>query len=567
MASSDMNDLHKAKGPTAVKTLIESAVSPELIDSTTDKAKPSAKPSGGSSAFAFNSKGQHVIRHDSGKLPQIADALGAALADAEDLNLFIHSGRLVRAHAASEKKTANIHRPKGALILHDVDAAHLTELAGRAAVHQKFDSRTEDYRTIDCPRRITEAYLARGHHPELRKLTGSVEAPTLTLEGQVIDSAGYDENTGLFLAFGAIEGYRRPKAAITQGAAKKAATRLLDSLAAFPFVDDSDCSAAVAGIITSLVRRILPAAPMFAITAPTAGTGKTLLANTFPVISTGRFASVLSLGHDEAESEKRIAGVLLAGDAAILLDNIERPLSGDLLCQVLTQPSVRLRPLGGSGMVSVPTNSMFLATGNNLSILGDLKRRVALIRLDAREERPEQRKFSRDHLEDIFKNRGQLITDALSISYAYQCAGSPAIEGLYPLGGFEQWDAMVRRPLVWLGLIDPILSSESLRQNDPDLDAMGQLFSSWHAAFGDARKTVAEVVAAGADGLAGLSFSEQVRSELRDALQLVCAEKPNSRRLGYWLRKHRDRITEGLQLTQGGLDGDCRAAKWRISKC
>jgi len=566
MASSDMNDLQKVAGAEAVKTIIEAAVPPESI-SKTDKKKPRAQSSGGSSTASFDADGRHVIRHDQGKLPQITDALGAALADADDLNLFIHSGRLVRAHAASDKKTTNIHRPNGALILHDVDSAHLTELAGRASVHEKFDLRTEAYRKIDCPRRVTEAYLARGHHPELRKLTGSVEAPILTPEGQLIDTAGYDADTGLFLAFDAINGYRRPKKELSQAAAKKAATRLLDSLVAFPFVDDSDCSAAVAGIMTALVRRILPAAPMFAITAPTAGTGKTLLANTFPVISTGRFASVLSLGHDEAESEKRIAGVLLAGDSAILLDNIERPLSGDLLCQVLTQPSVRLRPLGGSGMVSVPTNSMFLATGNNLSILGDLKRRVALIRLDAREERPEQRKFSRDHLEDIFKNRGQLITDALSISYAYQCAGSPAVEGLYPLGGFEQWDEMVRRPLVWLGLIDPIQSSESLRQNDPDLDAMRQLFSSWHEAFGDAQKTVAEVVAAGADGFAGLSLSEQVRSELRDALQLVCAEKPNSRRLGYWLRKHRDRITEGLQLSQGGLDGDSRAAKWRISKC
>ena len=306
---------------------------------------------------------------------------------------------------------------------------------------------------------------------------------------------------------------------------------------------------------------------MFAVSAPSAGTGKTLLANTAPVISTGRVASVLSLGHDEAESEKRIAGVLLAGDGAILLDNIERPLSGDLLCQVLTQSSVRLRPLGGSGMVSVPTNSMLVATGNNLAVLGDLKRRVALIRLDAGEERPEQRKFSRDHLEDVFANRGELIAAALSISLAYQGAGSPPIDGLYPLGGFEQWDAMVRRPLVWLGLPDPILSSEGLRENDPDLDALRQLFSSWHEAFGDASKSVSDVVSAGMDTFVGMNGGEPVRPDLRDALQLVCSEKVNSRRLGFWLRAHRDRITGGLQLCHAGMDGHANVAKWRIKKC
>jgi len=564
-SNSDLNDLHKIKGAEAVKATIELAASPESI-AKADKKKPRGKSSKGSSVASFDADGRHIITHDAGKLPEIVDALGAALADADDLNLFIHGGRLVRAHAASDKKIANISRPKGALILHSVDAAHLTELAGRAALHQKFDSRTEEYRKIDCPRRIPEAYLSRGHHPELNTLTGVIEAPGLSPEFRLIDKAGYDSETGLFASFEAIAGYKRPSV-LTQAAAKKAAERLQDALVAFPFVDDADCSAAVAGIITSLVRRILPAAPMFAITAPTAGTGKSLLATTFPLISTGRFASVLSLGHDEAESEKRLAGVLLAGDSAILLDNIERALSGDLLCQILTQPSVRLRPLGGSGMVSVPTNSMLLATGNNLSILGDLKRRVALIRLDAREERPEQRKFSNDHLADIFKNRGKLIADALLIPLAYASAGLPAVEGLFPLGGFSEWDAMVRRPLVWLGLDDPMLASETLRQNDPDHAAMQQLFTSWHDAFGDAQKTVAEVCAAGADGLAALAIAEQVRSELRDALQLVCAEKPNSRRLGYWLRKHRDRITDGLQLSQGGLDGDSRAAKWRISKC
>ncbi len=567
MTLSDMNDLHATKGKKAVKEAIDAAKPPESISKPSNKkARLPPKLSGGSSG-TFNAEGKRVIRHDQGNLPDILDALGAALAEADDLNLFVHSGRLVRIYPASDKQMGSVHRPKGTLILHDVDAAHLAELAGRAAIHEKFDLRTESYRKIDCPRRVTEAYLARGHFPELRKLTGSIEAPIVTLEGKLIDRPGYDENTGLYLAFDTILGYRRPQMKLSQAQAKKAIDRLLKSIELFPFVADADRSAAVAAIITSLVRRALPAAPMFAVSAPSAGTGKTLLSNTAPVISTGRVASVLSLGHDEAESEKRIAGVLLAGDGAILLDNIERPLSGDLLCQVLTQSSVRLRPLGGSGMVSVPTNSMLVATGNNLAVLGDLKRRIALIRLDAGEERPEQRKFSRDHLEDVFANRGELITAALSIPLAYHSAGSPPIEKLYPLGGFEQWDIMVRRPLVWLGLPDPLLSSEGLRDNDPDLDAMRQLFSSWYEAFGDTSKSVSEVVSAGMDTFVGSSGSDPVRPELRDALQLVCSEKPNSRRLGYWLRAHRDRITEGMQLNQLGIDGHSKVAKWRIKKC
>ena len=568
MALSDMNDLHKAKGTKAVQDAIKAAQPPEAISSPpAGKQKaPAAAKTKSDSTDAFDASGRHVIRHDQGKLSEILDSVVRSLAEADDLNLFVHAGRLSRVYPASEEQSGSVHRPKGSLLVHGVDAAHLTELAGLAASHEKYDGRIEKYRRVDCPRRVTEALLARGHWPELRRLNGFVESPTISLDGKLIDSPGYDANTGLFLAFGDIPGYRRPKSP-NKTKAKQAADFLLKWIELFPYVSDDDRSAALSMLVTSVVRRVLPAAPMFAITAPAAGTGKTLLANTGPVISTGRFGSVLSLGFDDSEAEKRLGGVLLAGDGAILLDNVERPLAGDLLCQILSQPTVRLRPLGGSSMVTVQTNSMFVATGNNLSVLGDLKRRAVLIRLDSKQERPEQRKFSRDHLEDIFANRGTLIAAALSISLAYQGAESPAIDGLYPLGGFEQWDAMVRRPLVWLGFPDPLLASEGLREQDPDLDAMRQLFGAWESVFGTAQKTVSEVVAAGMDSFMEPNNSGPILPDLRDALQLVCSEKVNTRRLGYWLRAHRDRIIDGLQLVQMGLDGHAKVAKWRIQRC
>jgi len=332
-------------------------------------------------------------------------------------------------------------------------------------------------------------------------------------------------------------------------------------------VGEEDTAAMLAGIITSLVRRILPAAPMMAITAPTPGTGKTLVAETFAIIATGRRASVLSLGHDEAEAEKRLGGVLMAGDACILLDNVERPLKGDLLCQVTTQQFVRLRPLGASGMVSIPTHALLVATGNNLSIVGDLKRRVVLIRMDAKQERPEQRTFNRDHLEYVFERRGTLIRAALEIPLAYFAAGSPAIDGLHPLGGFELWDKMVRRPLVWLGMADPLKAAEGLRQQDPDLEAMRLLFESWRAVFPSGEATAAEVVSASLYTLGTGETLTRPNRDLYDAMQMVCSEKINSKRLGYWLRSHRDRIVDAMRLEQGGVDGTAKITKWKIVDC
>lgn len=513
-------------------------------------------------AAFYDANGTRVIRHDGGKLPEILDQFGLAVAELE-ANLFIHAARLVRVYPAQGVKSGGIHRPKGALIIHPIDAAHLSELGTSAAVHERYDARSEKHKIIDCPRRIADAYLARGNWPELPVLTGFVEAPTIDLDGRLLDQPGYDKETGLFLAFDPIPGYEPAPKEPSKADATAAADLLLALIESFPCVDDADRAAVLAGIITALVRRSLPSAPMLAITAPTPGTGKTMLAETPSVIATGRRASVLSLGHDDAEAEKRLGGVLLAGDACILLDNIERPLGGDLLCQVTTQPSVRLRPLGTSGVVSVPTHALLLATGNNLSIVGDLKRRVMLVRLDAQVERPEQRTFARNHLEDVYARRGELIRAALTIPMAYLNAGAPLLDGLTPAGSFEQWDRMVRRPLVWLGLPDPLLASETLRDDDPELAAMRALFAAWRELFNDKAVTVAEVIEAGMDR--GPMSGSPVNADLFDSLQVACAEKPNARRLGNWLRYRQNRIVDGLCLVRAGMDGKAKVAKWRVA--
>lgn len=529
------------------------------------KKKPRKKhlravPTGGGT---FNADGRRVIRHDPGKLPEVLDQLGAALAEYAG-NLYVYAGRLVRIYSIPEAQHGSVYRHRGALILHFVDVAHMVEYASLVALHERYDARADSYKPCDCPRRVAEAYLARGHWPEIPTLTGFTEAPTITLDGKLLDQPGF--NDGLFLAFDKIAGYAPPPATLGMEDAEQAMTVLLDLTREFPLIGYEDRAAVLAGIITGLVRRILPAAPMMAITAPTPGTGKTLLAETFSIIGSGRRASVLSLGHDDGEMEKRLTGMYLAGDLFIFIDNVVVPIGkSPVINQAVSQPELRVRPLGGSGMVSVPTHALLVATGNNLAIVGDLKRRVVMIRMDAGTERPEQRSFKRDHLADVFVRRGELIRAALTIPLAYLAAGAPAIVGLHPLGGFEAWDRMVRRPLVWLGLPDPLEASEGLREQDPDLEAMRLLFSAWCQAFGDKAVTAAEVVAAGM--ATQLMSSDRTHPNLYEGLQLVCAEKPNTRRLGYWLRAHRDRIVNGLQLKPARPDGHANVARWQVANC
>jgi hypothetical protein len=95
----------------------------------------------------------------------------------------------------------------------------------------------------------------------------------------------------------------------------------------------------------------------------------------------------------DEEATKTMLAVLAEGDQVVLIDNVERPLEGDTLCAVLTSESYRQRVLGRTEMMSVPTTTLFLATGNQLVITGDLRTRALMCRLDPKTEHPERRQF------------------------------------------------------------------------------------------------------------------------------------------------------------------------------
>ena len=515
------------------------------------KLVPPSPPDAGSGSGSFAADGARVIRHDPGELPRVLNELGAALSEfcIAGGSLFRWGAGLSRVYVTPAASEGTVKRYAGAVTLHPVGAPHLTELAGQAAIHEKFDARNGAYRACDCPPKVSEAYLARGSWPEIPVLSGFVECPTLTLDGRVLDQPGYDARSGLFAAWDAIPGYVSPPRAPTREQAFDAVDVLLRAIDTFPFVSPADSMAAVAGMILAICRRSMPAAPMLAITAPTPGTGKSLLTDSISIIATGRRASVMSIGHDEIEADKRLAGVLLAGDAMLNLDNVERPLGGDLLCQVLSQPVLKTRPLGGSAMVDVPTCAIIAATGNNLSIQGDLKRRVTMIRMDAKLERPELRAFDGEpHLDKILRLRGELITAALTIPLAYLAAGASRV-GAAPLGGFEDWDRLCRQPLRWLGLADPLEASTLLRDQDPDLETTRAVLMAWWGAFAGDEKTAADVVREGMAGGEAFDGAAPTFPELREALLMVSGGRiQTSQKLGYWLRAHKDRIVDGYRV-------------------
>jgi hypothetical protein len=418
---------------------------------------------------------------------------------------------------------------------------------------ERFDKRESRKVSKDPPAELAAALLSLGSW-DFPVLTATIEAPTLRENGSILDQAGYDSQTGLYLD---LDGAQFPSVPDhpTKDDALNALELLRDVLFDFPFDNEAARSVAIAAILTALVRRVLRSAPLFAITAPSPGSGKSLLVDLVALILTGRPAAVMNYTGQEAEERKRIVAALTAGDPVLSIDNIEQPLQGDAICSVLTQETYQDRLLGVSQTITVPTCCTWMATGNNLTVSGDLSTRVLICRLDAKMERPEERQFDRELRSHVLQNRQKLVVAALTILRAYVVSGSPR-QSLTPFGRFEQWSDFVRSPLVWLGCPDPCQSRRDIIQDDPRREALEAVVKGIHAEFATAPVNTPEIVRRALEGGC---------LPLKEALELALPKgEIKSRSLAAWLRKNKDRVVGNLCMRSIG-SGE-RGACWRIEK-
>jgi putative DNA primase/helicase len=321
------------------------------------------------------------------------------------------------------------------------------------------------------------------------------------------------------------------------------------------------------------VRAAFSVAPMHAICAPAAGTGKSYLLDVAAAISIGHPCPVMAAGRTEEETEKRLAATLLAGQPIINLDNVNGDLGGDALCQIIERPIVEIRILGKSERVRIEARCTVFATGNNLRLLGDMTRRVLRCTLDANQERPELRQFKRDPVAEVLADRGRYVAAALTIVRAYIAAGRPCVASR--LASFEGWSDTVRSALIWLGRADPLETMDAARKDDPMLQGMEAVFAGLKEAIGIGQKTsVAEIIQL-ADEMSSVSlFNSSATPQskypgLKEGLQNVAGDRAgiiDRRELGKWLSRHKGRIAKGVRL-EGEADEHGHAARWWLIKC
>lgn len=490
-----------------------------------------------------------VVELATGALNLVVDGCEAVLIAAE-VPIYARGETLARAVPAP-LEAGTVKRAAGALILTSVTLAGLQDDLERVAEFRRWVASNDGPKPVraDAPAKACRALIERVGRWRFPQLRGIAMAPFIRADGSIASTPGYDVASGLLLALP--RDWPAPTPNPTRADAVAALARLRHLIRTFQFVAPEDESVALAAMLTPLVRPGIAAAPMHGFSAPIRGSGKSMLADLVAIIATGRPTAALTWGPNQEENIKALTAVLLAGDAVAMLDNVEVPLRGELLCSALTQRMLRLRPLGSSELVTVPSVATLLATGNALTPSGDMTRRVLVAELDPQCERPELREFTNDPKADALEARAELVNAGLTIITAGMRA---TFRRPPPLGSFEEWSRRVRDALIWLGMPDPVTVMERTFDGDPEREAAIAVLAAWREVFGRDSATAAEAARTATAG--GL---------LADSLEGIAgrAGKVSTKVLGRWLRRHEGRVMGGLKVQKAGGDAK-HGIRWKV---
>ncbi len=481
-----------------------------------------------------------------GEIAEVVDAAQVALVAAR-VPIYQRGAELVRLIANGESgcddNSDDIKRSAGALVIIPVIPIWLVDQMSRTGKWRK------KFKDADGPSDPQEKHgrllLGRAGQWPFPELKGVVTAPTLRADGSILQRPGYDPASGLIFAPG---GWAFPPVPDrpTQEDAVAALAKFDSLFTEFPFVDDAAGAVVLSAVLSGLIRATIRAIPLHAFDAPTAGTGKSMLAETVGILMTGHEPASISQSRENGEDEKRMASLLRAGDPCILIDNAERPVGGDKLCSVITQTQVSLRILGKSESIILPCEVLIMVTGNNLQFESDMSRRTVICRLDSEEERPERREFDFDPRIVAAEQRAELVVAGLTILRAYAVAGRP--NKMSSVGSFEQWNRWVREALVWCGAGDPVKTMEKLVDENQGSSELGTILDTWWKEVGDSEPTVSE-----------LKDFEDLAELLREA---TGRPQWNARSVGKYLSRHANKIVGGLTLRS---TGGVRVKRWQVN--
>ncbi|CAA9890373.1 conserved hypothetical protein [Candidatus Methylobacter favarea] len=436
----------------------------------------------------------------------------------------------------------------------------LTRALAGLAIWQRYDKRSEEWVICDPPEKHARILHDAAVYPHLPVLIGIARQPYLRPDGSLMRDAGYDAATGMFGVFNALQ-FSVP-ATPTRQQAEQALAELSELLSEFSFKTQYDKAAALAGILTAVVRPSLPQAPMFHVKAPSVASGKSYLCELLTAFATPQKGTPHAFPADDEECRKLLLAELLTAPAVVEFDNLTSDLiPHKSLCTTLTSEFISGRILGQSKTAEVGTRALFLSSGNNVEPVRDMTRRTVTINLDPACEIPAAREFNKQPVSEVRTGRGHYVSLALTIVRAWYCAERPKTI-CKAIASYADWSDYCRQPLLWLGLPDPAACIFEAMNDDPDRELLGEFLQAWFAIFGKTPALVKDAI--NAAQARGINF-DYPNETLLDAINDIAGERDggiNRKRLGWWIKRHAGRLVNGLRFVQD--TASLNAAKWKV---
>jgi hypothetical protein len=421
------------------------------------------------------------------------------------------------------------------------------------------------------------AWDVPGEQPHLRGLRGVTHSPLPRADGTILDVPGYDESTKLLYLPDPDLTVEPVSAEPTAGQVAGALKLLREMVQDFQFLTDHDEANYLGLLLTPLLREIAPPPyKLGVIGAPQPGSGKSLLAGILRIVHGGVFRS--EVPPDDAEMRKVITTILdVTTGPVVQLDNVSGVLRSSVLSGLLTSPTWEDRRLGSNSHMRGRNDRLWVLTGNNVTLGGDLVRRACWVTIDPGCPDPHLRSnFKVDNLEQwVRDHRGELIHALLVLIRNWVRHGKPTT----PRGSdsYARWIETVAGILTTAGHPGIFDHRAAARQTIGTDDAEWRGFlEAVHHEFGDNSWTVKELLARfqPRKALGENGWSVEIPAALpMDVLPVELAEKAAKSRagveligksLGRRLSNCDGRWAGDLTVRRTGEDSHAKTALWKI---
>lgn len=303
-------------------------------------------------------------------------------------------------------------------------------------------------------------------------------APYVRPDGSVVTEPGYDEATRTMLILDPeLDGIEVPESPTPEQVAAARELVMTEWLGDFPFDTDADRANMLALALTPAIRGLAPRVPLAVVDGLQMGVGKNKIADTLLLVYTGQAAKPMNFVDELEELRKQITSAFRTGAEFFVFDEAH-VITGAALAQALTAETWQDRILGVSTMAEFPNRVTWMSLGNNVSVQGDLTRRVYRIAIRPRYANPQDRPSSSfrhpgvsgyDLETWVAKNRKELLTALLTLVRAWFAAGQPRPARGVSFGSFEAWERIVGGIVETAGLPD-FLGNLRVWRSESDFD-------------------------------------------------------------------------------------------------